>query len=107
MEGERPTKPQDSASVTRGLTTEWWKLITDCWAPNASDRPSASTVFDRLRSLPGHEGDTRPLGDVDEITKVKKEFRRKEGPFTPLIPKEEDHGSPGLYELKNALVLSF
>lgn len=98
--------PQDKASVIRGLTTDWWKLITECWVTNPSDRPNASAVLDRLRLLPGRKDDTRTLGDVDDLTKVKRELRRKEGnPFATLLPEDEDHVSPGLFELKNALAL--
>ena len=105
-QGERPTMPRDEASMIRGLTTGWWTLITECWAANPSDRPDASAAFNRLRRLPGRNVDTRILNDVDEITKVKREFRQKENnTFAPLLLKDEDHASPGLFELKNALVL--
>ena len=103
--GERPDMPQDNDSRIRGLTTEWWKLITDCWANNPGDRPDACDVFKRLHSLPERKSDERDPNDVEGFARAKREFRRKESnPFAPLFPNEEDHDSEGLFELKNALI---
>lgn len=101
--GERPSEPQCDASVNRGLTTEWWKLITDCWAPDPKDRPGASTVFNRLHCLPGRRDDERVLGDVGEIIKARKEFRRKEDNPFALLLKNGDLDSPELCNLKHEL----
>lgn len=103
---DRPKMPLGDTSKIRGLTSEWWALISACWAQEPHERPDASTVLRGLRSLPNRKGDRRSLADFDEISQAKTLFRlREDNPFAPLIPVEGDHHVPGLFELKDELAL--
>ena len=48
QEGQRPERPKDPEVFTRGLDDNLWKLLHDCWAHEASDRPTIEEVIARL-----------------------------------------------------------
>lgn len=47
MRGKMPKRPEGDA-IKYGLDDDMWKLITDCWSPAPSDRPSMDAVITRL-----------------------------------------------------------
>lgn len=49
--GERPSRPDDTAFSTHGLTELIWKLMQDCWLTEPEDRPTASEIVFKLSSV--------------------------------------------------------
>jgi hypothetical protein len=51
MRGQRPTRPSEDICLHRGLDDKRWELMQDCWLQKPSERPSATTVVERLSDL--------------------------------------------------------
>ncbi|KAG6863455.1 hypothetical protein C0993_011404, partial [Termitomyces sp. T159_Od127] len=63
LRDRKPTRPEasDAAWHKHGLTQQMWRLMEECWASQASKRPSASAVVTRLKKIVGP--DTREPGE--------------------------------------------
>ncbi|KAG6895172.1 hypothetical protein C0993_010043 [Termitomyces sp. T159_Od127] len=69
LQGKKPTCPEESDAAwhQHGLTQQMWGLMEECWAFQASKRPSASEVVAKLKQNTGP--DTREPGEwADGVT---------------------------------------
>jgi hypothetical protein len=58
---QQGTQPSCPKCFIRGLNSEIWDLIENCWATEPSERPSAGDIVKRLQVLPNLPQDQRPL----------------------------------------------
>ncbi len=49
--GERPSRPDETAFSTHGLTELIWKLMQECWLTEPEDRPTSSEIVFKLTSM--------------------------------------------------------
>lgn len=47
--GDRPIRPTDQRVLERGLDDNLWKLLNQCWALEATDRPDIQELIQRLQ----------------------------------------------------------
>ncbi|KAG6855806.1 hypothetical protein H0H87_010724 [Tephrocybe sp. NHM501043] len=81
--GARPASPPLSSSswVEWGLTKETWACMEDCWNGQPSERPTASTVAQRLAAQVPEDTRQRPDIGVPSPT----EFRRRMSEHIKII----------------------
>jgi hypothetical protein len=65
VQGKRPTRPYDRLSWMRGLANDVWDLVEACWSRSPELRPTATQVAERVRAVPNHLVDKRPLDDYN------------------------------------------
>jgi len=51
INGDNPAKPKAEEVILRGFDDHMWRLMEECWQKEASARPSAQEVAQRLRAL--------------------------------------------------------
>ena len=84
--GIRPPRPSDDRCYTRGLTDEIWDLMNECWATEASERPSACQIVTRLRALPNRSAvDYRPPDDHDMLFPALILHQQIDYPFSTVV----------------------
>ena len=87
-QGMRPTQPLPDFSTKRGLSDDIWSLIEQCWAQNSTERPTATQVVERLRSLPERPTDRRPYDNITVPSQVA--YNKVNHPFSTLAQNSED-----------------
>jgi hypothetical protein len=87
--GIRPSRPSDTLSQSRGLTDKIWRLIEACWVKEPSERPTASRIVKRLRSLPSR-ADQRPLDGWIISFPIQVLPKELEHPFSTLTASVEE-----------------
>ena len=60
QQGRRPSRPSHDLGRIRGMSDALWDLVTACWCPEPSERPSASQVVKAIRAMPDRQVDHRP-----------------------------------------------
>ncbi|KAF7973128.1 hypothetical protein HWV62_16168 [Athelia sp. TMB] len=83
VNGERPERPLDRLSQTRGLTDSVWDIIVTCWRQRPEERPTAAQIIQRLHALPGLLPDDRPL-DHHDMQPPRKRSDQYQNPFAAL-----------------------
>src|ERR1700720_1800110 len=68
MRRQRPSRPSDPLSATRGLNDNMWQLIEECWSEFASDRPNVDRIVETICHLPNRAVDTRPSDNLGITT---------------------------------------
>jgi hypothetical protein len=81
--GRRPAQPSGNLSQARGLNDKIWDLIRACWTAEPSERLSASTIVEKLRTL-SHPVDQRPLDNLDVSFQSQVLHDQVDHPFFPL-----------------------
>ncbi|KAG6896384.1 hypothetical protein C0993_008475, partial [Termitomyces sp. T159_Od127] len=77
VQGKKPICPEDSDAAwhRHGLTRQMWDLMEECWAFQASERPTATAVMEKLQK--NARPDMRAYGDWMDALAMR--FRRGAG----------------------------